>query len=290
MVYENNTGIEIPAVFVSESTGLALYDAAKIPHSFVIINELYINGRIILLVLTILLLGVSLVFTVVLGCAWLRYMRELWQRRSLHAPLLDSIPTQKYNKDLNYDTCAICQANFNHGDMLRILPCAHAYHIKCIDPWLTEYKRECPVCKLPIRVPGEEESAQEDVDDRTPLLRSHQRSDLLRRYRPIGLLRSEEHSTLQRSQSFSIQSRRQLCSVVEIGERNWTRSNVTEAEPSQAGSMRDTVTPVDGEGSAHGDLEQAVRMACPETPGPVQNNGETDEQPSEETRTDKWTR
>jgi len=59
---------------------------------------------------------------------------------------------------------------------MRVLPCSHAYHMKCIDPWLTKSKRNCPVCKRRV-IPGddsesdsESEGDSESRGENTPLL------------------------------------------------------------------------------------------------------------------------
>ncbi|CAH8551072.1 unnamed protein product [Dicrocoelium dendriticum] len=47
------------------------------------------------------------------------------------------------------DQCAICIELYRASDVVRILPCRHVYHKRCIDPWLLE-QYSCPLCKLDI--------------------------------------------------------------------------------------------------------------------------------------------
>mmetsp|Transcript_15099 Transcript_15099/g.47415 ORF Transcript_15099/g.47415 Transcript_15099/m.47415 type:complete len:190 (+) Transcript_15099:53-622(+) len=49
--------------------------------------------------------------------------------------------------------CAVCLSKLRPDALVRRLPCAHAFCPKCIDSWLTEYKGECPVCRLPVEQP-----------------------------------------------------------------------------------------------------------------------------------------
>jgi hypothetical protein len=44
------------------------------------------------------------------------------------------------------ETCSICLSDFEAGDELRALPCAHAFHCACIDQWLKS-SRACPCCR-----------------------------------------------------------------------------------------------------------------------------------------------
>eukprot|EP00878_Enallax_costatus_P030934 GHUV01033750.1.p1 GENE.GHUV01033750.1~~GHUV01033750.1.p1 ORF type:complete len:171 (+),score=67.90 GHUV01033750.1:670-1182(+) len=48
-------------------------------------------------------------------------------------------------------SCSICCEDYAAGDVVRVLPCKHRYHIECVDRWFlsaTDYSREpaCPMC------------------------------------------------------------------------------------------------------------------------------------------------
>lgn len=83
--------------------------------------------------------------------------------------------------------CAICIDNFEAGAVVRHLTCAHVYHKKCIDPWLTE-KGTCPQCKADIlkslglgeavqRPPPETATASTETYDSTPNVGSEPMND-----------------------------------------------------------------------------------------------------------------
>jgi RING finger protein 165 len=44
--------------------------------------------------------------------------------------------------------CSICTEDFAEGVKLRLLPCNHLYHPHCIDQWLTNRSRTCPLCRV----------------------------------------------------------------------------------------------------------------------------------------------
>jgi hypothetical protein len=42
-------------------------------------------------------------------------------------------------------TCSVCTEEFVEGRNVRILPCRHIYHRRCIDPWLLDFAGTCPM-------------------------------------------------------------------------------------------------------------------------------------------------
>jgi len=51
------------------------------------------------------------------------------------------------------DNCAICIELLEDEDEVRGLTCGHCYHQTCLDPWLTQRRASCPLCKHDYYIP-----------------------------------------------------------------------------------------------------------------------------------------
>merc|ERR1712154_499033 len=69
---------------------------------------------------------------------------------SMKQTLLNSFGGKKECYHPHNDSCAICLDDFGHGEELRLLPCGHAFHRQCVDPWLLKQSELCPMCKQSI--------------------------------------------------------------------------------------------------------------------------------------------
>ncbi|XP_007946147.1 E3 ubiquitin-protein ligase ZNRF3 [Orycteropus afer afer] len=116
-------------------------------------------------------MGIFLAFFVVVSlvCLILLVKIKLKQRRSqnsmnrLAVQALEKMETRKFNSKSKgrregscgaLDTlsssstsdCAICLEKYMDGEELRIIPCTHRFHKKCVDPWLLQH-HTCPHCR-----------------------------------------------------------------------------------------------------------------------------------------------
>lgn len=73
---------------------------------------------------------------------------------SIPAPsdVVDSLPVKLYRKSQKYlieepAQCYICLVEYEEGDTVRTLPCHHDFHRACVDKWLKEIHRVCPLCR-----------------------------------------------------------------------------------------------------------------------------------------------
>jgi len=71
--------------------------------------------------------------------------------------------------------CPICLIEYDEEDELKVLPCKHFFHTKCIHPWLSKIN-SCPLCRyeLPTDDPNYEQfkkqkarAAQREADIKT---------------------------------------------------------------------------------------------------------------------------
>ena len=121
---------------------------------------------------------VGICFIIMLGIMIFKCVQDRRRERRHRLPksTLKKIPTHKFvaGDEEHYETCCICLEDYVVGDKLRILPCQHAYHIKCIDPWLLKNKRVCPQCRKKVfandELPPSDTDSDTD-DERAPLIR-----------------------------------------------------------------------------------------------------------------------
>jgi len=78
------------------------------------------------------------------------------------------------------DSCAICLDTIEDDDDIRGLTCGHAFHSACLDPWLTNRRACCPLCKQDYYVPklraeGEVQSSDANGDRSRSERSRHQR-------------------------------------------------------------------------------------------------------------------
>ncbi|XP_041765444.1 E3 ubiquitin-protein ligase RNF13 isoform X1 [Anopheles merus] len=180
----------IPSVFVGESAGRSIIEAYLYDHDYalVITDDIPFNISNNLIIPFAIVVGLCFIIMRVLQVLFMiiRCIRERRRRmrHRLPARVLRKIGIVKFAKGMRFDTCAICLEDFVENERLRVLPCRHAYHAICIDPWLTKNRRVCPICKRRVIVRGEarqrryssDSMSSTNADESTPLLNSTENS------------------------------------------------------------------------------------------------------------------
>ncbi|XP_069735841.1 E3 ubiquitin-protein ligase RNF38-like isoform X2 [Phaenicophaeus curvirostris] len=69
--------------------------------------------------------------------------------RGLTKADIEQLPSYKFNPSNHQSeqtSCVVCMCDFEARQLLRVLPCNHKFHAKCVDKWL-KANRTCPICR-----------------------------------------------------------------------------------------------------------------------------------------------
>ncbi|XP_056307793.1 uncharacterized protein si:ch211-59o9.10 [Danio aesculapii] len=72
-------------------------------------------------------------------------------KNTLSKAEIERLPIKTYDPthSAGKTDCQICFSEYKAGERLRMLPCLHDYHVKCIDRWLKE-NATCPICRADV--------------------------------------------------------------------------------------------------------------------------------------------
>ena len=77
-----------------------------------------------------------------------RIIRE--NRRSRQRINVNNLNTLLLCNELPDESCSICLEDFKTGDNIKKLNCTHIFHKECLEPWLNDNNRNCPMCRTDI--------------------------------------------------------------------------------------------------------------------------------------------
>jgi len=202
----------ISSVFIGQSDAKLLLERFSYPMNpevYLLISDdepFDINAYLLPFAIVVGICFLVMLFIVVYKCCQ-DHRRS--RRHRLPKSALKKLPIIKYKAGDPYETCVICLDDFAEGDKLRVLPCDHGYHSKCIDPWLVKNKRICPQCRKRVfdRRP---DSSDESADEQAPLLSTNstrQTYTIANDSREIATTDDDDDRRGQRSLSTSYQAR-----------------------------------------------------------------------------------
>lgn len=193
----------VSSVFIGQSDANLLLERFSFPSNpevYLLISDdepFDINAYLLPFAIVVGICFLVMLFIVVYKCCQ-DHRRS--RRHRLPKSALKKLPIIKYKSGDPYETCVICLDDFVEGDKLRVLPCDHGYHSKCIDPWLVKNKRICPQCRKRVfdRRP---DSSDESADEQAPLLNANstRQSYTVENYRDISTMEDNNDHDNHRS-------------------------------------------------------------------------------------------
>lgn len=101
-------------------------------------------------------------FFIFVNVMWLYYryfrLRNAWIDNDYHKchqyvltkEEFQQLPHRKVLAKNDGEECPICLCQYIRNQRLRVLPCSHYFHTRCIQRWLTGMSTMCPLCRYDL--------------------------------------------------------------------------------------------------------------------------------------------
>eukprot|EP00128_Syssomonas_multiformis_P000814 Colp12_sorted_trinity150504_noHs@25900 len=156
--------VNIAAVFISNEDGLVLQSMLQDKYPDPVAISLYPDDTypdfrtLIARVAYVLVPGIILIMGLTVLGLYMINLRRRTLRTSDVARRVDMVTAKcrlvRYPASTQWlksnSTCPICLDDFENGAKVRVLPCNHGYHVKCIDTWFGTQNTTCCVCKRDV--------------------------------------------------------------------------------------------------------------------------------------------
>ncbi|XP_026456699.1 RING-H2 finger protein ATL39-like [Papaver somniferum] len=110
---------------------------------------------IIILSVWVLIAFICCVWLIRAGISYIVAIGKATEKQLLDSKEIQALPESVYsavkNKEEVQEKCSVCLSEYENEDMLRFLPCRHAFHTECIDEWLVS-RTTCPYCRSDLLV------------------------------------------------------------------------------------------------------------------------------------------
>jgi len=172
------------------------------PHLFHLMAALIILQYTLMLLPLIVLIVLTPFLCLCLPCIIQGiYLLNKKQTRGATKKEISRLQVEKYSEgsflEEGFDSqCAICIADFEANESIRVLPCKHCFHKDCVDSWLL-MNGTCPICRRHIVAAKNNQSNQNEQRESSGVVEMTSREEL----RPLE--RTESNTRITRSESSS---------------------------------------------------------------------------------------